>query len=94
MSFYEFRVGGRLDGRRSDWFDGLGITTLESAEPMFCGEIVDQAALHGVLNEVRDPNLAPVAARSPCRGGTERIHQQRRLGAYGPVRVAGRRMRW
>ena len=64
MSFYRIRVKGHLDGRWSEWFDGLEITNLENGETMLYGEIVDQAALHGVLAKVRDLNLALVAVRS------------------------------
>lgn len=70
MSFYNIRVVGHLDERWSDWFDGLEITNLENGETILSGEIVDQAALHGVLNKVRDLNLALVAVSSidPHRG--------------------------
>jgi hypothetical protein len=61
VSFYKIRVKGHLDERWSDWFDGLEITNLENGEAMLSGDIVDQAALHGVLNKVRDLNLALVA---------------------------------
>ena len=64
VSFYEIRVKGHLDGRWSDWFDGLAITNLENGEAMLYGDIVDQAALHGVLAKVRDLNLALVAVSS------------------------------
>ena len=64
MSFYKIRVKGHLDGRWSEWFDGLEITNLQNGETMLYGEIVDQAALHGVLNKVRDLNLALVAVSS------------------------------
>ncbi len=64
MSFYNIRVKGHLDGRWSEWFDGLEITNLQNGEAMLSGEIVDQAALHGVLNKVRDLNLALVAVSS------------------------------
>jgi hypothetical protein len=64
VSVYEIRVKGHLDGRWSEWFDGLTITNLENREAMLSGEIVDQAALHGVLNNVRDLNLALVALSS------------------------------
>ncbi len=57
MSFYKIRVKGHLDERWSDWFDGLEITNLQNGETMLYGEIVDQAALHGVLAKVRDLNL-------------------------------------
>ena len=58
------RVKGHLDGRWSQWFDGLQITNLENAEAMLSGSIVDQAALHGVLTRVRDLGLPLVAVRS------------------------------
>ena len=64
MSFYKIRVKGHLDGRWSDWFDGLEITNLENGEAMLSGDIVDQAALHGVLAKVRDLNLVLVAVSS------------------------------
>ena len=64
MSYYRIRVKGHLDGRWSEWFGGLEITNLENGETMFSGNIVDQAALHGVLAKVRDLNLALVAVSS------------------------------
>ena len=64
MAIYEIRVKGHLDGRWSDWFEGLQITNLENGEAMLSGEIVDQAALHGVLARVRDLGLPLVAVRS------------------------------
>ena len=64
MSVYEIRVKGHLDGRWSEWFDGLTITNLENGEATLSGEIVDQSALHGVLNKVRDLGLPLVAVRS------------------------------
>jgi hypothetical protein len=69
MGFYEIRVEGHLDGRWSEWFDRLEITNLDNGETMLSGDIVDQAALHGVLAKVRDLNLAlvEVSSESPQR---------------------------
>ncbi len=64
MAAYEIRVKGHLDERWSDWFDGLRITNLENGEAVLSGDIVDQAALHGVLTKVRDLSLPLVAVRS------------------------------
>jgi len=61
---YEIRVKGHLDESWSEWFDGLTITNLESGETVLRGEIVDQAALHGVLSKVRDLNLPLIAVSS------------------------------
>ena len=64
MAVYEIRVKGHLDGRWSEWFEGLTITNLESGAAVLSGEIVDQAALHGVLSKVRDLNLPLIAVSS------------------------------
>jgi len=64
MAVYEIRVKGHLDGRWSEWFEGLEITNLEGDEALLSGGIVDQAALHGVLSKVRDLNLPLIAVRT------------------------------
>jgi hypothetical protein len=61
---YEIRVKGHLDHHWSEWFEGLMITNLEGGEAVLSGEIVDQAALHGVLSRVRDLNLPLIAVRT------------------------------
>jgi len=61
MAVYEIRVKGHLDGHWSEWFDELTITNLENGEAELSGEVVDQAALHGVLSKVRDLNLPLIA---------------------------------
>jgi hypothetical protein len=78
VSIYKIRVKGHLDERWSDWFDGLEITNLENGEAMLSGEIVDQAALHGVLVRVRDLNLELVAVSS--------VDPQRQDPAIRPAR--------
>jgi hypothetical protein len=61
MAVYEIRVKGHLDGRWSEWFDGLTIANVENGDALLSGEIGDQSALHGVLNKVRDLGLPLVA---------------------------------
>jgi hypothetical protein len=61
MAVYAIRVKGHLDGRWSEWFDGLTIANVEDGEALLSGEIVDQSALHGVLNKVRDLGLPLIA---------------------------------
>lgn len=63
MSVYEIRVKGHLDLRWSEWFDGLEITNLENGEAALSGDIVDQAALHGVLTRVRDLGVPLVGVK-------------------------------
>ena len=61
MAVYEIRVKGHLDGHWSEWFDGLAIANVEDGDALLSGEIVDQSALHGVLNKVRDLGLPLIA---------------------------------
>ena len=61
MTVYEIRVKGHLDAHWTAWFAGLEITNLENGEAVLSGEIVDQAALHGVLAKVRDLGLPLIA---------------------------------
>ncbi len=64
MSVYNIRVKGHLDGGWSEWFDGLKITNSENGVAVLSGEIVDQAALHGVLVKVRDLGLPLISVTS------------------------------
>jgi len=64
MTFYEIRVKGHINVRWSEWFDGLEITNLKNGETVLSGHVADQAALHGVLNKVRDLGLPLVALTS------------------------------
>ena len=60
---YEIRVGGHLSQRFSDWFNGMSITNLENGETVLRGAVVDQAALHGLLNRIRDLNLKLISVK-------------------------------
>jgi hypothetical protein len=51
---YEIRVTGHLDPRWAAWFDGLSLTRTDDGTTVIRGPIVDQAALHGVLQKLRD----------------------------------------
>ena len=58
---YAIRIKGHLDNRWADWFDGLTITQADNGETLLTGPVVDQAALHGVLRQVRDLGLPLVS---------------------------------
>jgi len=59
-SRYEIRISGRLDARWEEWFDGLTIT-VDDGDTLITGQVVDQAALHGLLRRVRDLGLPLVS---------------------------------
>lgn len=54
VEHYEFRVKGRLAPRWSAWFDGLDVEEAADGTTVIRGPIVDQAALHGLLQKLRD----------------------------------------
>jgi hypothetical protein len=51
---YEIQVKGHLDSRWAASFDGLSLTRADDGTTVIRGPIVDQAALHGVLQKLRD----------------------------------------
>jgi hypothetical protein len=63
---YEVRVEGVLDGRWSEWFEGLEVKS-EGGETILSGTLPDQPALHGVLDKVRDLGLTVLAVRRLSR---------------------------
>jgi hypothetical protein len=60
---YEIRLTGHLDARWTDWFDSLAISYGSDGTTVISGQIVDQAALHGLLQRVRDLGLPLVSVR-------------------------------
>jgi hypothetical protein len=58
---YEIRVKGHLDARWSAWFDGLSLTTESDGTTTIHGPVVDQAALHGLLQRLRDVGMPLVS---------------------------------
>jgi hypothetical protein len=58
---YEIRLTGRLDAHWAAWFDGLTVTQEPDGTTVISGPIADQAALHGVLQRVRDLGLPLVS---------------------------------
>ena len=58
---YEIRLTGHLDAHWAAWFDGLAVTREGDGTTVISGQIADQAALHGVLQRVRDLGLPLVS---------------------------------
>ena len=60
---YQIRVEGHLGEQWQSWFDGLTITNVEQGEAILSGSLPDQAALHGVLEKIRDLGLPLLEVR-------------------------------
>jgi hypothetical protein len=58
---YEIRVRGHLAPHRAAWFDGMSLTQETDGTTSIHGPVVDQAALHGLLQKLRDMGLPLVS---------------------------------
>ena len=55
---YQIKIQGRLEERWSRWFDDMDISAISQTSgptvTILSGIVADQAALHGLLNRIRD----------------------------------------
>jgi hypothetical protein len=54
---YEIRLQGHLHARWTAWFDGLTVINESDGTTLLRGDVVDQAALHGLLRKLADLGL-------------------------------------
>ena len=64
---YEIRIQGRLDARWSAWFDGMEVVH-DHGSTLIRGLVADQAALHGLIQKVRDLGM-PLLSVTPTQTG-------------------------
>jgi hypothetical protein len=57
----EIRLKGHLETRWAAWFDGLTLRHDRDGTTLLSGPVVDQAALHGLLQKVRDLGMPLVS---------------------------------
>ncbi len=57
---YQIKVRGHLDQMWSGWFNGMVFTHDDDGTTTLSGPLPDQAALHSVLDKIRDMNLTLV----------------------------------
>ncbi|MEP7358976.1 MAG: hypothetical protein ABI847_17130 [Anaerolineales bacterium] len=60
---YAIRVKGHLEQRWAEWFADLSITQASDGTTLLAGALTDQAALHGVLNKIRDLGLPIISVQ-------------------------------
>jgi hypothetical protein len=61
---YQIRIKGHLDSQWTDWFEGMTITLEDNGDTVLTGNVIDQAALHGLLKQVRDLGM-PLVSVNP-----------------------------
>jgi hypothetical protein len=60
---YQIRVQGRIEAQWSNWLNGMTIIQ-ESEEPpvsKISGNVIDQAKLRGIINQLWDLNLTLIS---------------------------------
>jgi hypothetical protein len=68
---YEIRIRGHLEPRWASWFDGLTLTQDPDGTTVIRGEVADHAALHGLIQKVRDIGLPLVSVTSTATPSKE-----------------------
>jgi len=64
---YEIQVEGNIAVIWSEWFEGLKIEINSTDQTILSGNLVDQAALFGVLNKIHSLNLNLISvSRKDC----------------------------
>ncbi len=59
--YYEIRLKGYLDPRWGIAFEDMTITLEDNGDTLVTGQVIDQAALHGLLKKVRDLGLTLIS---------------------------------
>ena len=54
MQRVEIRIEGHLDPQWLDWLDGFSLSYTGQTETVLSGQVVDQAALYGLIAKLRD----------------------------------------
>jgi hypothetical protein len=79
MTVYRIRLKEKLDQHWSAWLGGLTVIHEANGETVLVGDVIDQAALHGLLSKVRDLQLTLISVSS--------------LGEDSPSKTRGKPMR-
>jgi len=67
LTRYQIRLQGHFDARRLRWFEDLEVSRRPEGETVISGAL-DQAALHGVLNRIRDMGVVLIAVEREENG--------------------------
>ncbi|NJN19300.1 MAG: hypothetical protein HC822_25150 [Oscillochloris sp.] len=67
-AIYRITLQGHLESLAGDWFEGLQITLEDHGITVMTGPIIDQAALHRILRNIRDLGLPLLALEQVAAG--------------------------
>lgn len=58
--YYRIKLKSHLENKWSNWFEGM-VISYQGPLTILTGQLKDQAALHGILNRIRDLNLTLIS---------------------------------
>ncbi len=58
---YQIRLKGRLDDGWAEWLGGMSLTHASDGTTVLVGPVADQAALHGLLQKLRDLGITLIS---------------------------------
>jgi hypothetical protein len=73
---YEIRIQEHLDERWADWFEGMSLLQQPNGSTILRGPVADQAALHGLLNGIRDLGLSLISVQQEAADGSPATIQE------------------
>ncbi len=73
---YEIRIKGHLGSRWATRFDGMNLTAEDDGTTVIRGPVVDQAALHGLLQTLRDLGITLLSLIPLVREQPDDPHNQ------------------
>jgi hypothetical protein len=73
---YQIRIKSLLDSSWSAWLGGIAILPQPDEETLLCASLADQAALHALLEKLRDVGLPLISVECVSDG-----HAAREAGA-------------
>lgn len=85
-NWYEIRLHGVLEQRWAAWFDGMNLIANHDGSTTLRGSLIDQAALHGVLQRLRDLGIPLIAVTQlPLAATPTPTHPARPVDPAGPA---------
>jgi len=63
MPDIEIHIKGNIDPGWSDWFEGLSISQASPGETVLKGQLIDKAAVFGVLSRISSLGLALISVQ-------------------------------
>jgi hypothetical protein len=67
---YEIRFKGHLSSFRAQMFEGLEMVQEPGGDTILTGSVINQAALHGILNRIRDLGVPLLSVKRVEQDGT------------------------